>query len=195
MNSQMQLDCQRRYREKHKDRVKASDAAYLQSHKVERAAYQKLYREANKEKCRAQRKAYYEAHKNDIRIRRSPAQKPTGFCWDCGDECEGLRCAKCQADREDIEQPARAPYVHIRHKFIFTGLDCDHDSDAESEWDWMRGQGIFQEFGTVKESAKKGFLGVGLLGVLEETGKVYRIFNGGIELHDCRVSDKIMGKE
>jgi hypothetical protein len=106
-----------------------------------------------------------------------------GICRDCGNDCEGQLCPDCKRIRhEDQEQPRRqmGGNIHPRHKFIFTGLDSSHDSDAEEEWRYMRGHGIYQEFSQVKECAKLGYLGTGLIGRLEETGKTYRIYNGGI---------------
>jgi hypothetical protein len=78
-----------------------------------------------------------------------------------------------------MEPPKKAPYQHTRHKFIFTGIEPCHDSDAELEWNWMRGQGVYQELATVAETASKGFLGNGLLGYCE--GKAYRVTINGIE--------------
>ena len=70
-------------------------------------------------------------------------------------------------------------HIHkVRHQFFFTGLAPTHDSDAEAEWEHMRGCGVYKELSSVMAEAK-GCLGVGLLGSCE--GKNYVVKCNGLE--------------
>jgi hypothetical protein len=118
------------------------------------------------------------------------------ICCDCGEFYtvpvnmygRSMRCPPCQKKFRDEEhkewmedhRPERPTHM-VRHKFFYTGIDPSHDSDAEAEWRIKRGLRVYEEFSVVKECARLGYLGTGLIGYLEETGKVYKIYNGGLQ--------------